>query len=546
MRPFQAIAAAAAAFIFQSCNYQHMEADLIVHNATIYTVDENWTVAEAMAVKDGKIVEIGPEREILNKYRATEKLDAQKRPVYPGFIDAHCHFLWKGRALNELDLVGTTSLASVADRLRGATPNRGEWITGRGWDQNDWPSPVYPDRQLLDSLFPDSPVYLVRIDGHAAWVNTKALSVAGITEVQEVNGGKMMAAADGSPSGILIDRAMELVEAQIPEESAEQLTKYIAETEALCFAHGLTAVMDAGLPVDIVERLMELDAAGKLRIHIYQLLSPGPKTAAFMRTGHRETPHISVRALKMFADGALGSRGAALLEPYSDDPQNSGLILNPDSDYTHWAQICKETDYQMCIHAIGDRANRKVLDLYAQFLETGNDRRWRIEHAQIVHHDDLPRFGELNVIPSVQPTHATSDAPWAAERLGMHRIQNAYTFEVLRQQLGLIALGTDFPIEAIDPLATFYAAVFRQPLGKTDQPPFQPDNALSREDALRGMTIWAAVANFEEAKRGSLKAEKAADFVILSNDVMTAPQDAFENIEVLFTFVNGEKVFEAY
>jgi len=522
-----------------------MEADLIIHNAKIYTVDETWSVAEAMAIKDGKILAIGPEREVMNKYQSAEKLDAEKRPVYPGFIDAHCHFLWQGRMLNEVNLVGTKSVDEIAERLKEAEPNRGEWITGRGWDQNDWDKKTYPNHEVLDSLFPDTPVYLVRIDGHAAWVNQTALELAGINGPQEVSGGKILI-ENGKPTGVLIDRAMELIKAHIPDENEDELSKYIREAEALCFKHGITSLADAGLPVKTVRTMMKLDENGEIRMNIHQMIEPGEDAEAWMREGHHSSEHITVRSFKMYADGALGSRGASLLEPYSDDTTNTGIVLNAMDEYNHWAGICHETDYQLCMHAIGDGANRMVLDLYSNHLEKNNDRRWRVEHAQIVHPGDVPKFGEYNIIPSVQPTHATSDSPWAEERLGPDRLQHAYAFEDLKNQLGLIALGTDFPIEHVNPLATFFSAVFRKPLGEKKTSAFLPENALSREDALRGMTIWAAISNFQENERGSLKEGKAADIVILNRDILTTPESEFQNIEVMNTFVDGEKVYEAY
>lgn len=529
----------------QACNYQHMEADLIIHNATIYSVDEQWSTYQAMAIKDGKIIGLGAERDILNKYKAKERFDAAKQAVYPGFIDAHCHFIWQGSMLNQVDLTGITSLEETLERLKNKSPNRGEWVLGRGWDQNLWEGQEFPNADMLDALFPETPVYLVRIDGHAAWVNSAALKIANIKGEEEVTGGKVLT-KDGKPTGILIDRAIELVSSHIPQESEEETAKLIQQTEKLCFASGITALTDAGLPVETIRTLMKLDRAGGLKMNINQMVLPGPDAEAFLREGHHHTDHISVRSFKLFADGALGSRGALLLEPYTDDPENSGLMLNPMDEYEHWAQICKETGYQLCTHAIGDSANRMVLDLYARHLEKGNDARWRIEHTQIVAPEDINKFGEYNIIPSIQPTHATSDMGWAEERLGPERLKTAYAFEQLRQQLGLVALGTDFPIEQIDPLATFYSAVFRSQLGSTDTTAFLPDNALSRKDALRGMTIWAAIAQFQENERGTISVGKQADLVILNRDLMKAPQSAFQNIEVVATFIKGEKVFEGY
>lgn len=528
-----------------SCNYQHMEADLIIHNAKIYTLDENNSMAEAMAIKDGRIAAVGPEREILNKYRAPKKIDAEKQPVYPGFVDAHCHFIWYGQFLNEVDLTGTQSLDEIIGKLRNAAPNRGAWITGRGWDHNNWPEKSFPNRNLLDSLFPDTPVYLVRIDGHAAWVNSKALEIAQIDGNEEITGGEVIT-VQGVPTGILIDRAMELVKAHFPAETKEDVGRFMAMAEEKCFAEGITSLCDAGLPARTIRQMMELDAEGKIRMNIHQMLAPDEEAEGIMRNGFLESAHITVRALKLFSDGALGSRGAAMLEPYSDDPENTGLFLNEPEFYQKWASIAHETNYQLCTHAIGDAGNRMTLDLYSRFLDPSNDRRWRIEHAQVLHPDDFNRFGELTIIPSVQPTHATSDMGWAGSRLGAERLRYSYAFEELRQQLGMIPLGTDFPIEGISPLDTFFSAVFRK--NKDGQPDggFQIENALSREHALRGMTIWAAIANFQEDERGTLEIGKAADVVILNRDLMTAEEGEFKNIEVKYTLVNGEMVYQDF
>lgn len=529
----------------QACTYQHMEADLIIHNAKIYTVDEKWTMAEALAIKDGEILAVGAEREILNKYSASEKIDAQKQVVYPGFIDAHCHFLWYGQFLNEVNLTGTKSLDEILELLRNSNPNRGEWIVGRGWDQNEWPEQNFPDRRSLDDLFPDTPVYFVRVDGHAAWVNSKALEIADIDGSETVSGGSVMT-EDGKPTGILIDRAMELVKAKMPAEFESDIARFIGEAEEKCFAAGITALCDAGLPIKTINTLMDIDKQGKLRMNIYQMLEPNESAEEVMRDGFPESEHITVRSLKLFSDGALGSRGAAMIEPYSDDPDNRGLFLNEPEFYQKWAGIAHETGYQLCTHAIGDRANRMVLDLYADHLEGANDLRWRIEHAQVVHPDDFEKFSAYTIIPSIQPTHATSDMGWAGERLGEERLKNSYAWEKLRQQLGMVPLGTDFPIEDIDPLATFYSAVFRKDANGNPAEGFQMENALSRENTLRGMTTWAAISIFQEDRRGSIEPGKAADLVILNRDLITAPESEFKNIEVKYTFVNGEKVYQAH
>lgn len=527
-----------------SCHYQHMDADLIIHNATIYTMDAARTKTEAMAIKDGVVLATGPEREILNRYSAPEKIDARKQPVYPGFIDAHCHFLYYGQSLREAELMGSASMEEVVERLKNSTPGRGGWLLGRGWDQNEWEDKRFPTSALLDEAFPDVPVYITRVDGHAAVVNKKALELAGIDGPREVEGGKIEL-DNGVPSGLLIDRAMELVQVVIPPFTDEDIEAAIKLAQYKCFAAGITSVADAGLPASMIRKLHALDERGVLKMHIYQMLSPDDEAESWMQNGHFESEHIVVRSLKLFSDGALGSRGAAMIEPYSDDPDNHGLILNPASYYQEWAGRCTAYDYQLVTHAIGDSANREVLGWYADELGGTNDKRWRIEHAQVVHPDDIQKFGEYSIIPSMQPTHATSDMFWAVDRLG-ERIRDSYRLETLRQQLGMVPLGTDFPIEDIDPLQTFFAAVFRTTQDGRPEGGFQMEDALSREHALMGMTMWAAIANFEENRRGSLEPGKIADVVILNRDLMTASATDFKNIEVQMTFVKGEKVYQAY
>jgi len=530
--------------ILNACSYQSMEADLIVHNATIFIVNEDWSTAQAMAIKDGKVLETGPEREILNKYRSAEKLDAQKQFVYPGFIDAHCHFLGYGQFLDNINLVGSKSLNEVLERItKGAGDSN--WIIGRGWDQNDWDVKTFPTRAAIDSIFPDRPVYLTRIDGHAALANSKALELAGINNKSTIDGG-LIVLENGEPTGILIDRAMELVESILPTDSPEAIEKALLQAQKNCFAAGITAVTDAGLTTKVVEIIKKLQESGALQMNMYVMLSPDEDTRNFLKTGPLATNKLTVRSVKLYGDGALGSRGAALIEPYSDDPENNGLLLYPKSFFEEWAKLCKTHGFQLNTHCIGDSAARMILDVYGAELGGSNDLRWRIEHAQVVHKDDIDKFGKYNILPSVQPTHATSDMYWAGERLGADRVKTAYAFEDLRKQNGMIPLGTDFPIEDIDPLKTYFSAVFRKDANGFPEGGYQPENALSPKNALRGMTIWAAISNFEEDKRGSLEVGKQADFVILNRNLLETPESQFKNIEVKYTFVDGKNVYKSF
>jgi predicted amidohydrolase YtcJ len=524
------------------CRFKNKEADLIIHNATIYTVDGMFSTSEAMAIRGGKIIAIGPEREILNEYNAPQIIDCGKRFIYPGFIDAHCHFLGYGRTLQDVDLTGTNSFQEVLDRVKSFRPknNRG-WIIGRGWDQNDWEQQEYPDRSRLDSLYPTTPVVLRRVDGHAMLVNQAALDMANIQATQKVSGGEIDYAR-----GILIDNAMKLIENILPAYTDEDDMLALTEAEKNCFAAGLTTVDDAGLMKREVELIKKMHAEGKLRMRIYAMLSDNQENFDhYLQQGIDTTERLSVRSFKFYADGALGSRGACLLAPYSDVlPQaHYGTMLESRDHFRRRAYDLYSRGFQMCTHAIGDSANRVMLDIYAEVAGDSSDHRWRIEHAQVVHQDDIGKFGQYHVIPSIQPTHATSDMPWAIQRIGQNRMKRAYTYRELKDQMGMAALGTDFPVEGISPINTFYAAVVRKDKLGMPENGFQPENALDREDALRGMTIWAAMANFEENNKGSLEPGKYADFVMLDQDILRCPENNILNTKVLLTVVNGEIVF---
>ncbi len=526
-----------------SCYYTE-EADLLIHNAKIYTVDNAFSIKQAMAVKDGKIIEIGPNNELKNRYRAKEEIDAKLKYIYPGFIDAHCHFLWYGNTFFEVDLVGTKSWEEVIERtIAFAEKHDDLWIKGRGWDQNDWEVKDFPNKEALDSLFPDRPVLLKRIDGHAAIANQKALDLAKVDESSSVEGG-VFHKKNGKLNGILIDNAVDLVSEASPKLNFEQMERALLKAQEMCFAKGLTTVDDAMLENEMVHAIDSLQKSGQLKMKVYGMLMPTEANKKeFLANGPYQTENLNIRSFKYFADGALGSRGAKLIEPYHDDPHNDGLFLNDSSYFAKEAKELYENGFQMNTHCIGDAANRMILNVYANTLKETNDKRWRIEHAQIVNPADLEKFGQYNIIPSVQPTHATSDMYWLEERLGKERMKTAYSWKDLLNQNGLIALGTDFPIEDNDPLKTFYAAVIRKDEKNYPEGGFQMENSLSRQEALRGMTIWAAMSNFEEDKKGSLEIGKDADFIILDQDLMKATAEEILKAKVQATYVNGEKVY---
>ncbi len=531
------------AFCFAACSSNN-EVDTIVHHAVIYTVDSSFSTAEAFAIKDGNIVAIGKNDDILKTYKANEIIDAQGKAVYPGFIDAHAHFLGYGKSLFEVNLFGTESWEDVVHRVVDfeKTADTTSWIIGRGWDQNDWKEKQFPTNEVLNSLFPNRPVILTRVDGHAAIANNKALSLAGLLPKQVVEGGTIET-KDGKLTGVLIDNAVKLVTAKIPSPSKEDYTKWLGAAAKNCFAQGLTTITDCGLNYRDVEMIDALQKDGKLNMRLYVMLSDDTANYnRYLAKGPYKTDKLFVNGIKVYADGALGSRGACLLQNYSDKPGWQGFLLHTPSHFDSVAQILAATNFQMCTHAIGDSANRAILNIYAKYLKGKNDKRWRIEHAQTVNANDFSMFGNYNIIPSVQPTHATSDMYWAGERLGVERLKGAYAYKQLLQQNGWLPLGTDFPVEDISPFKTFLASVFRRDAKGFPASGFQNENALTREEALKGMTIWAAKASFLEKETGSLEVDKRADFIMLDKDLMKVSENQILTTKVVGTYLGGKKM----
>ncbi len=524
---------------------QKKSVDLLVLNARVYTVDAQFSVAASLAVSNGKIEAVGDTRTLVSKYAARNEVDAEGKFIYPGFIDAHCHFYRYGLGLQTADLVGTTGWEDILSRLlRFSQTNPEGWLTGRGWDQNDWPVKEFPSKERLDSLFPDRPVLLTRIDGHAAIANQKALDIAGVKPGFELTGGQVET-KKGNLTGILIDNAIRPVSSRIPAPGAAEKKQALLNAQKNCFAVGLTTVDDCGLDYHEVLLIDSLQKTGQLKMRVYAMLSDSKNNYDFIfKTGKIKTDYLNVRSFKVYADGALGSRGASLLEPYADKPGWYGFLLRPVPHYDSVARMIAQHDFQMCTHAIGDSANRAVLKTYSKYLKPRNDKRWRIEHAQVIHPKDFDFFGRYRIVPSVQPTHATSDMYWADERLGSQRVKGAYAFKQLLDQNGWIPLGTDFPVEDISPFRTFYAAVFRADDKQYPKGGYQMENALTRQQALKGITIWAARANFEEYEKGSLEKGKLADFIILEKDLLSVPAGEVLNIPVLATYVGGELVWK--
>lgn len=520
-------------------------ADLMIKNAVIYTVDSSFSTAQAFVVTAGKIVAVGDTETLNKKYTPREVIDAGGHAVYPGFIDAHTHFFEYGIGLQQADLTKTNSWNTVVDTVVSYAKNNDDgWIIGNGWDQNRWTSKQFPNKAKLDSLFPVRPVLLTRVDGHAAIANQAALNIAGVKPGQTIIGGTIET-IKGKLTGMLIDNAVGIVTRKIPPADDTITEHALLDAQHNCFAVGLTTVDDCGLPYTMVNTIQQLQNKGDLKMRMYVLLSDRPENYDYLiKKGIIKTPRLTVRGFKMFADGALGSRGACLLKPYDDQKDWKGFLLSDQKHFKDIAEKLAKTNFQLATHAIGDSANRVILKIYASVLKGKNDRRWRIEHAQVLSPDDIHLFGDYSIIPSVQPTHATGDMYWAPKRIGTKRLKTSYAYAQLLAQNGWLPLGTDFPVENINPLYTFYAAVERKDLSGFPAGGFQPENALSRMEALRGMTIWAAKANFEDKEKGSIEVGKYADFVILDQDIMKMNGAALPKVKVLKTYVNGEKVYE--
>ena len=509
-----------------SCNPK-TPVDLIVHNANVYTVDNDFSKAQAFAVKDGKFVAVGDEKTIMRQYVAKETIDAQGDAVYPGFMDGHCHFTNYGENLVRwANLKGCLSFDEVIERLMAHDSlYPSEWLLGRGWDQNLWEMAEFPDNERLAEIFPDKKVLLTRVDGHAVLVSKEVMELAGIDENTKRDGG-MSIVQDGRCTGVLLDNLADAAKALVPKMETKQRIQALLKAQENCMGVGLTSVTDAGLDIATIELIDSLQQAGQLKMHVNAMVNPDDETMDyFMNQGVIDKERLTVRSVKIYADGALGSRGAKLLEPYTDDPSNSGLMVESDEFYRHVCQKAYDAGYQVCCHAIGDGGVRHILGIYSEYLKGQNDLRWRIEHSQVVDSADFQRYGAFSIIPSIQTTHCTSDMDWADERLGAERIKNAYAYQRLLQQNGWVINGTDFPIEDISPIYTFYAAVARKHLDGTPANGFQMEDALSREQALRSITIWVAKGCFLEARKGSIEVGKDADFVILDRDLMTVAEN---------------------
>lgn len=530
-------------------------ADLIISSGRIYTVDENRPMVEAIAVRGGRIMYTGSVRGVM-AYRgpATRIVDVSGRTVIPGMVDAHAHLSSLGAALRTVDLVGTKSydevIAKVVARAKEQPP--GSWVIGRGWDQNDWADSHFPTHEALSKAVPGHPVFLIRVDGHAALANAKAMELASLrTSSVDPAGGRIERAANKQPTGVLVDRAMGLVANVIPGPSHAELKERVLAAIAEANRWGLTGIHDAGVGRDVIDVYLELARAGQFNLRDYVMLAAD---STLIREYFAKGPQIAMfdgrlwfRSIKVAIDGALGSRGAAMLEPYTDDPGNRGLILTPPDRLKFIATEALRRGFQVNVHAIGDRGNRTVLDVFQQALDEvpTADHRFRIEHAQILNPTDIPRFARLDVIPSMQTVHQTSDMYWASKRIGEKREAGAYAWRSLLETGVVIPNGSDFPVEAVNPLLSFHSAITRQDEKNWPEGGWHPEQKMTREEALKSMTIWPAYASFEERSSGSLAVGKYADFVILDQDIMTVAPERIIATRVLATYLAGKPVYEA-
>ena len=530
--------------IITACNPPKQELDLLVYNAKIYQVDKAFSAVEAMAIHNGEIYQLGNSDVLNQKYTFKERLNGESQFVYPGFIDAHAHLYNYGLQLQYVNLYNTKSFDELVQRIvEFQEENQKHYIIGRGWDQNLWENKEFPINDTLNQLFPDTPISLSRVDGHALLCNQAALDLAGINKSMRIEDGALLQ-KDGKLTGVIIDGPMPLVFDTYPELTDEEVKQALLEAQKDCLAYGLTGIADAGLPKRIIDIIDDLQTKGDIQLRVYAMISNTAENLDhYLNQPPIEKEKLVVRGVKVYADGALGSRGAALKSPYSDRENHFGNMVISLDEFQALAKRISTTNYQMNTHAIGDSANSVVLQTYHKMLKNETNKRWRVEHAQVMDANEYSFFGE-NIIPSVQPTHAISDMHWAEDRLGEERIQHAYAYRNLLNHAGMLALGTDFPIEGIDPLMTFFTAVVRQDKNFSPTEGFQKQNAISREEAIKGMTIWAAYANFQEDLIGSLEVGKKADFIILNQDLLEVDEDKILETKVISTFINGEKVYE--
>jgi predicted amidohydrolase YtcJ len=536
--------------------HKSRSATLLLFNGVVYTLNEQRPRAEAIAIAGERILAVGTNEEIKGRYEAPQLIDLKGHAVYPGFTDAHAHLEGLGALLVNINLSGTTSVEQIQSLVaeRVATASAGSWIRGRSWDQNRWAVKSFPTHHMLDHVAGEHPVALTRVDGHALWVNKKALDMASITRrTPDPDGGKIVRDREGNPTGVLVDNAMALIDSVMPAPSEAERTEASERAVQECLKVGLTQVHDMGTDLELIGIYKKLIQAKKFPFRVYVAIDGvGETWNHYAQRGPEiggNENKLTVRAIKLYADGALGSRGAALIEPYADDPTNRGLTLTPTETLRSVAADALSKGFQVCTHAIGDRANHIVLNVYEEVFKQdqvkAEDARFRVEHAQIVDVADIPRFHKLGVLPSMQPTHCTSDMYWAEARLGARRMRGAYAWRSFLSAGSIIPAGSDFPVEGPNPLWGFYAAITRQDASGWPADGWYAGERMQRDEALKAFTTWAAFAAFEETARGSIREGKLADLVVLSHDIMTCVPKEILATQVLYTIVGGEIAYSA-
>ena len=527
--------------VFSSC-YKGIDVDLVIHNAKIHTMNDKNLIVEAIAVKDGKIVEVGPNQQILNKYNSEKIIDAQGKDLYPGLTDAHGHILSYMNQKLSVDLVGCKSYEEMVSRIeKYQALKKRKIIVGRGWDQSLWGTKDLPTNDELNKAFPTIPICLYRIDGHAALVNDAMIKLVGITNTTKVEGG-IIEIKDNKLTGLLIDNSMNLVNKILPEFPEKEKIATLEEIQDELLQYGITGVHEAGIEfkdITFFKKLIEKDI---LKLNIYAMLLPSPENISFAtKNGKYQFKNLSIRSFKVYGDGALGSRGACLKKHYNDHPGHFGMLTTTPNEMKRIAEICQKIGYQMNTHAIGDSTNSILLKLYESAYSKNKDHRWRIEHAQVVDQNELNWFGKFGVFPSVQPTHAVSDQRWAKDRLGEKRMTGAYAYKSLMNSYGMLAIGTDFPVELTNPFLTIHAAVNRKDKNNFPANRFYENEAITLEECLKGMTIWAAFAAFDEVRLGSIEAGKDATFTIFEKPIEA--KDNYSDNFAWKTFISGKNVY---
>jgi predicted amidohydrolase YtcJ len=527
--------------LLTSC-FKGKEADLIIHNAKIYSLDGENSVYQAVAIKDGKILELGPEREILNKYAAKKQIDAMGRPIYPGFHDSHCHVLGYVEDSFFADIRWLKSKKEVIKTVLKQEKLNG-WIIGRGWDESLWVDSELPTIEELDSLFPNDPLLLTRIDGHGALINSTAFEMFDSTDFVKILPGQI-SYEKGHFTGFIMDNALDIMVDKSPKVSKEQMISRFDEYQDELFSLGITSINEAGLFPEQLEFYKGLESEGILELDVFAMIFGNAAGLEYaQKNGRYSSELINISAFKLMADGSLGSRGACLIHHYSDMPTHGQIVL--DSTFKEVLKFAYHNEFQVNTHCIGDSANRYVLNAYGSYLEDYNDRRWKIEHAQVMNPKDFDLFTKFSVIPSVQPNHAMDDMRWAEERLGKDRLQKGgYNYKQLYNKAGMIVIGTDFPVTDINPLYNYFCSVFRQNKELKPKNGFLSESALTKMQTLKGMTIWGAIGNFEEAIKGSIEEGKNADLIMLNTDILEAPKENVLKAYVELTIKKGKVVYE--